>query len=118
MIESLSTNSSRVSQTVRPLIAVSRLAPRRERDFRVEMVRALSATIGEMDPIMCNARQLRTKHPGIAKDLDDSVEQAIELKSLLEQLRVLLLAHRTAVENDRAHREAVSRWATTFQSTR
>ena len=118
MIEPLKIQLDRVNATLRPLIADSRLALKGERDFGVEMVRALSAVIGEMDPIMSNAAQFRTEHPGLAKDLDDYVDQAIELRSLLEQLRVMLLMRRLSLQSDSAHMQAVSRWASTLQSTR
>lgn len=117
-MESLQSKIGRVSETLRPLIADSRLALRGERDFGVEMVRALAAIIGEMDPVMSKARELRSQHPEIARDLDAYVAQATDLKSLLEQLRMMLVAKKTSLENDRAHMETVTRWANTFQSTR
>jgi hypothetical protein len=117
-MESIQSKIGRVNHTLRPLIADSRLALKGERGFGVEMVRALAAVIGEMDPIMSNARELRTNHPEIARDLDAYVEQATDLKTLLEQLRVMLLARRAEVEDERAHMQAVARWATAFQSTR
>jgi hypothetical protein len=67
---------------------------------------------------MSNARELRSSHPEIARDLDGYVEQATDVRTLLEQLRVMFLARRAEVENDRAHMQAVARWATAFQSTR
>ena|SRR5215475_496640 len=117
-MESIQSKIGRVNETLRPLIADSRLALKGECNFGVEMVRALAAVIGEMDPIMSNARELRMQHPQIARDLDAYVEQATDLKSLLEQLRMMLVAKKTSLENDRAHMETVSRWANTFQSTR
>ena len=117
-MESLQSKIGRVNETLLPLIADSRLALRGERGFGVEMVRGLAAIIGEMDPIMSNARELRASHPEIARDLDTYVEQATGLKTLLEQLRVMLLARRAELENDRAHMQAVARWASAFQSTR
>jgi hypothetical protein len=87
-MESIQSKIGRVNETLRPLIADSRLALKGERDFGVEMVRALAAVISEMDPIMSNAREFRSKHPEIARDLDVYVEQATDLKTLLEQLRV------------------------------
>ena len=118
MIESIQSKIGRVNETLRPLIADSRLALKGERGFGVEMVRALAAVISEMDPIMSNAREFRSNHPEIARDLDVYVEQATDLKTLLEQLRVMLLARRTELDNSRAHMQAVTRWANAFQSTR
>ena len=117
-MESLQSKIGRVNETLRPLIADSRLALKGERDFGVEMVRALAAIIGEMDPIMSNARELRLQQPEIARDLDAYVEQATDLKSLLEQLRVMLLARKASIENDRQHMQTVARWVKTYQSTR
>jgi hypothetical protein len=54
----------------------------------------------------------------LGRDLDAYVEQATDLKMLLEQLRVMLLARRAEVENNRAHMQVVARWAIAFQSTR
>jgi len=118
MIESIQSKIGRVNETLRPLIADSQLALKGERGFGVEMVRALAAVISEMDPIMSNAREFRSNHPEIARDLDVYVEQATDLKTLLEQLRVMLLARRTELDNSRAHMQAVTRWANAFQSTR
>jgi len=118
MIEPLKAKLDRVNETLRPLIADSRLALNGEGDFGVEMVRALAAVVGEMDPIMSNAAQFRIEHPGLAKDLDDYVGQAIELSSLLEQLRIMLVMKRLTLHKDGAHMQTVSRWATTLQSTR
>ncbi|HWZ97365.1 MAG TPA: hypothetical protein VN025_06350 [Candidatus Dormibacteraeota bacterium] len=118
MMESLKTKIEQVNQTLRPLIVDSRLALRGERDFGVDMVRALAATVGEMDPVMSNAKQLRAEQPGIAKDLDEYVEQATELKTLLEQLRVMLVVRRASLDDNRAHMETVARWASALQSTR
>jgi len=118
MMEDLQIKIGRVNETLRPLISDSRLALRGERDFGVEMVRALSATIAEMDPIMSNAKQLRAEHPGIAKDLDNYIEQAIELRSLLEQLRIMLTMKQLSLHKESAHMQAVSRWASTLQTTR
>ncbi|HLK04546.1 MAG TPA: hypothetical protein VKT53_08910 [Candidatus Acidoferrum sp.] len=117
-MESIQSKIGRVNETLRPLIADSRLALKGERGFGVEMVRALSAVIGEMDPIMSNARELRIEHPEIARDLDAYVEQATDLKSLLDQLRMMLLARKAQIDKDRSHMETVSRWAKTFQTTR
>ena len=118
MIELLKTKLDRVNGTLRPMIQDSRLALRGEREFGVEMVRALSAVVAEMDPIMSSASEFRKEYPGLAKDLDDYVEQAIELRSLLEQLRVMLEMKRLSLHKDSAHMRAVSRWATTLQTTR
>lgn len=117
-MESIQSKIGRVNQTLRPLIADSRMALRGERHFGVEMVRALAAVIGEMDPIMSNARELRIRHPEIARDLDAYVEQATDLKSVLEQLRTMLVARKASLDNERSHMETVSRWASALQSTR
>jgi hypothetical protein len=118
MTDVLKTKLDRINETLRPLIADSRLALKGEREFGVEMVRALAAIVGEMDPFMSNAAQFRIEHPGLAKDLDDYVDQAIELRSLLEQLRVMLMMKRLTLHQDSAHVQTVSRWASTLQTTR
>src|SRR5215470_7141167 len=99
-MESIQSKIGRINETLRPLIADSRLALKGERDFGVEMVRALGAVIGEMDPVMSNVQELRSQHPEIARDLDAYVEQATNLKALLEQLRVMLLARKACMESD------------------
>jgi hypothetical protein len=118
MIEPFSTKLERVNATLRPLIADSRLALEGEREFGLEMVRALAAVVGEMDPIMADAAQFRIEHPGLAKDLDEYVDQAIELRSLLEQLRVMLLMKRLTLHKDNTHMQTVSHWAAAYNSTR
>ncbi len=67
---------------------------------------------------MSNAREFRSNHPEIARDLDVYVEQATDLKTLLEQLRVMLLVRRAELDNSCAHLQAVARWANALQSTR
>lgn len=107
-----------VNQRLRLLLANARLALQGERDFGVEIVRALSAAVREMDPVMSDAKRLRAAHPEIATDLDLYISLATELKTVLEHIHVMLLTRRSTLDNDRAHMEAVSRWAAAFQSTR
>jgi len=107
-----------VNRRLRLLLDDSRLALRGERDFGVDMVRALAAQIREMDPVMSDAKRLRATHPEISGELDLYISQATELKTILEHIRVMLVSRRASLESDRAHMETVSRWATAFQSTR
>jgi hypothetical protein len=117
-MESLKSKIALVNQRLRSLLANARLALQGERDFGVEMVRALASQIREMDSVMSDAKHLRAAHPEISEDLDLYISLATELKTVLEHIRVMLLSRRASLENDRAHMEAVSRWAAAFQSTR
>ena len=118
MIDSLEHKIANVNARLSTLLADSRSALRGEHDFGVDTVRILSTTIREMDPIMSAQRELRRTQPHIATELDRYVSQVTELKSVLEQIRVMLISRRATLDNNRAHMETVSRWATAFQSTR
>ena len=107
-----------VNERLRVLLDDSRLALRGERDFGVDMVRALAAQIREMDPVMSDAKRMRGAYPDISAELDLYISQATELKTVLENVRVMLVSRRASLDSDRAHMETVSRWATAFQSTR
>lgn len=107
-----------VNQRLRILLGDSRLALRGERDFGVDMVRALAVQIHDMDPVMSDAKRLRAAHPEISGELDLYISQARELKTVLEHIRVMLVSRRASLDTERAHMETVSRWATAFQSTR
>lgn len=88
------------------------------REFTIETVRAIAALVSEMAPILPRAKEFRSTQPEIASYLDIYVALAGELHGVLENVRIMLVARRAAVESGREQLRAVSQWAATFQQTR
>ena len=88
------------------------------KEFTVETVRAIAALVSEMAPILPRAKELRSTEPEIASQLEDYVALAGELHSVLENVRIMLVAHRAGVESGQEQLRAVSQWAATLQQTR
>ncbi len=89
-----------------------------ESEFGVEQVRALSAPITEMAPVMERASELRKQHPELAEQLDLYKSQLLELQKTLEQLSMMLHARRSQMDAGRKQLNAVSQWASALGQTR
>lgn len=100
------------------LLEESRRSLRGERQFDVELAHSLSLCVGEMAPVMAQAKALRGTQPEICAPLDQYVSQIAELRSVLENVNVMLLARRDAILAGRSQLQAVSRWATSLSYTR
>jgi hypothetical protein len=100
------------------LIEASRLSLKGQRDFNVEMVRALAQPVTEMGSIISRAKESRQSQPEIEGQLDLYFNQIGELRDVLESVRVMLLARRASLEAGRGQLEAVSLWATALSRTR
>lgn len=88
------------------------------KEFTVGTVRAIAALVAEMAPVLARAREFRGVEPEITSQLDIYVAQAGELHGVLENVRMMLVAHRGAIESSHEQLRAVSRWASTLQQTR
>jgi|SRR5690242_6269349 len=88
------------------------------KEFTIETVRAIAVLVSEMAPIVPRAKEFRSTQPETASHLDTYVGLAGELHSVLENVRVMLVARRAAVESGQEQLRAVSQWAATFQQTR
>jgi len=103
---------------IQVLLADTQLALTGDREFGVEQVRALSASIQEMAPVMTRAAELRTLEPELATQLDRYKSQLRELQTTLNQINLMLLTKRGQMQSHRGQLEAVSQWAGALQQTR
>jgi hypothetical protein len=105
--EKIETINARIAR----LLANTRLALSGERVFSATEVRALSEPLAEMAPILERAVELRALHPEVAPQLDFYKAQLRELQTVLEQIRVMLLAQRAQMDGGRLQLAAVTHWA-------
>jgi hypothetical protein len=106
-----------VNTRLEVLIADTRRALAGEREFGEQQVKALSERIEEMAPVMQRARELRSLHPELAGELDLYTTHLRELQTVLEHVRVMLLATRARLESGRSHVDAVTKWAAAVRQT-
>src|SRR3982074_2458223 len=106
-----------INVRIQALHADTRLALRGEREFGVEQVLALSASIQEMAPIIAHTTELRTVEPQLAARLESYKSQLRELQTTLDQIRLMLLTKRAQMLTRGGQLEAVSKWAGTLQQT-
>jgi hypothetical protein len=71
-----------INVRIQALHVDTQLALRGEREFGVEQVRVLSASIQEMAPMIARAAELRTVEPELAAQLDLYKSQLRELQTL------------------------------------
>jgi hypothetical protein len=87
-------------------------------NFQPEDVRELSEPVGEMEPILAEAKRLRTLQPDLDGELETYTGNLGEAQKALEQLRFMLLARRANLDAMRSHMETVSYWAAAYRQTR
>jgi len=97
--------------------ADARLALHGEREFGVEQVRALSASLKEMAPVMERAAEFRALEPEIAAQLEVYKSQLRELQTTLEQLHLMVLTKRAQMLTRGGQLEAVAKWAGALRQT-
>jgi hypothetical protein len=66
---------------------------------------------------MRRARELRSLNPDLSGELDLYTTHLRELQTVLEHVRVMLLATRSRLETGRTHVDAVTRWAAAVRLT-
>jgi hypothetical protein len=118
MPPSLREKISGINARIGALLDEARQSLHGQKSFGVEQVRALSAPISEMAPIMARAKELRTLDPVAACEIDRYKSQLGELHVTLQHVHMMLLARRAQMESGRAQLEAVSQWANTLGYTR
>jgi tetrahydromethanopterin S-methyltransferase subunit F len=106
-----------INVRIQSLHADTQLALRGERDFGVEQVLALSASIQEMAPIIAHTTELRAVEPELATRLESYKSQLRELQTTLDQIRLMLLTKRNQMLTRDGQLEAVSKWAGALQQT-
>jgi len=118
MNDGLRQTVERVNARLAFLLEEARGALRDEREFAVENVRQLRATIQEMDPIVAASHGMRHSQSEIANLLDVYKTQLRELQATITQIRVTLLLRRSQMEASRAHVQSVSQWTIALRQTR
>jgi hypothetical protein len=107
----------RANARIAALLANTRRALSGEREFGVAKVNDLCEPIQEMAPLMARAVELRATDPEISRELDLYRSQLAELQTALEQVRVMLLAHRDQIDAGRTQLDAMSHWAAALRQT-
>lgn len=87
-------------------------------NFQPEDVRELSEPVAEMEPILAEAKRLRTLQPDLDGELEAYTGNLGEAQKALEQLRFMLLARRANLDAMRSHIETVGYWAAAYRQTR
>jgi hypothetical protein len=88
------------------------------REFAVDNVRQLRATLAEIAPLVAQSNVLCETHPEVAVSLQLYKSQLRELQALLFQIRIVLQTRQAAVSASRSHSAAVSGWVSAFHLTR
>jgi hypothetical protein len=83
--------------------------------FTVNELRALSAPISEMAPILAAAKL--TQDPQVTAQIQTYKAHLRNVQPTLERLRQMLLAQRSQLATNQAQLQAVSDWATALSST-
>ena len=71
-----------------------------------------------MESILDRSAQLRQFMPEMSGQLDRYKANLGELQTVLDQVRVMLLARQASMLVGRTHLDAVAHWMTAFQATR
>jgi hypothetical protein len=108
----------RINTSFSLLLEEARASLRGGREFAVENVRQLRATLAEMTPIVAQSSELRRTHPEIAALLDTYKAQLRELQGLLVQIRVVLQTRQAKLNASKTHTAAVAGWVSAFHLTR
>lgn len=86
--------------------------------FGAEDMRAISAPLSEMLPLVADAKRLRKLQPELEGAFEAYAETLSAVQTSLDQMRFMFLARRAQIESTRGHIETVGRWADTLRQTR
>jgi hypothetical protein len=100
------------------LLGKTRQALTGESVFGVDEVRALMEPIGQMEPIMKQAKSLRNENPEIGKQIDIYTAQLGCLRTTLVHVHMMLAGKRAQMEPTRRQLSAVSQWTNALQQIR
>lgn len=109
---------ARVNKRMIELLEEARKALRGEGNFGVEEIRKLREPLNEMDPVMRQAGELQRTSPEISPQLELYKSHLAELLTILDQLRVMLLAKQAKLLAGRTQLDAATHWLAAFQATR
>ena len=114
----LSVRVHAVNAKLASMISRMREALAGRQNFQAEDVRELSEPVSEMEPILAEAKRLRTLQPDLDGELEAYTGNLGEAQKALEQLRFMLLARRANLDAMRSHIETVGYWAAAYRQTR
>jgi hypothetical protein len=114
----LSVRVHAVNAKLASMISRMREALAGRQNFQPEDVRELSEPVAEMEPILAEAKRLRTLQPDLDGELEAYTGNLGEAQKALEQLRFMLLARRANLDAMRSHIETVGYWAAAYRQTR
>jgi hypothetical protein len=107
-----------VNMRLRELLGRTRDALAGRRNFTVEDVRAIAEPVAQMEPIVAEAKRLRTMRPELDGELEAYAGSLGELQVALQQTRVMLIARLANMEALRGHLETVGLWTAALNQTR
>jgi hypothetical protein len=102
---------------LKALITETQDALRGEQEFSVSQVRALSVRLHSMAPIVTRASEVRKSEPDAGRALDAYTELLCELRTTLEQIRVMLLARQSQMHQRQRQLHCISQWASALRQT-
>jgi len=106
------------NSTLRLLLLHTREALAGRRKFDAEEVRAISEPVSQMDSLIEEARSRRGNDPALDQELEAYAGNLSDMQLALEQMRFMLVAHRTHMEAMRGHLETMKLWSATLRMTR
>jgi len=109
---------ARINVQMASLLEEARKALRGERDFGVEDIHKIRQPLNAMDPIMRRFEELRKTAPEVSTELDLYKSHLAELLTIIDRLRVMLLARQANLLAGRAQLDAATHWFAAFQATR
>lgn len=86
--------------------------------FDAADVRAISEPVGQMGPLIEEAKLLRTSDADLNAQLETYAGNLAEMQVVLEQMRFMLIARRAHIEAMRGHLETLGLWSATLRMTR
>ena len=118
MDESILNRVRSANDRLRSLVDLMRGALAGRCQFGVEEMRAISAPLSEMSPLIADAKRLRKIQPELDGAFEAYAETLSDVQTSLDQVRFMLLARRAQIDSMRGHLQTVGRWAETLGQTR
>ena len=117
MSDDVRETAERANTRLTILLNDARCALRGESNFGVEEIQRIRQPLNEMESILDRSAQLRQFMPEMSGQLDRYKANLGELQTVLDQVRVMLLARQASMLAGRTHLD-VAHWMTAFQATR
>ncbi len=117
MEDSILNRIRNANMRLRELLGHTRDALAGRRNFTVEDVRTIAEPVAQMEPIVAEAKRLRTMQPELDGELEAYAGNLGELQVALQHTRVMLIARLANMEALRGHLETVGLWAAALRQT-